>query len=133
MITVCLPGESGDFLSASLISSYTSDLNLMSKNLILMNTFDTTQINSAIDNIWNPAKSMVEDTYSGKRLDFSSSIDVDILNRISDPTNTNPGCTASLFASDSWIPSTSPSSTISCKGGFANLATGTQCATQTDV
>lgn len=91
-----------------------------------MNAFDITAIHAAVDSIWNPAKLMVEDSYSGKRLDFNSATDTAILNRISDPTNTSPGCTDSLFASDSWIPSTAASSTIACKG-FTNSATNTQC------
>lgn len=91
-----------------------------------MNNFDISAIQAAVDSVWNPAKLMVEDSYSGKRLDFNSATDTAILNRISDPT-ANSGCTSPLFASDSWIPSTSPSSTISCKG-FSTSATSTQCS-----
>lgn len=91
-----------------------------------MNNFDITALQGAVDNLWNPAKFMVEDSYSGKRLDFNSATDTAILNRLSDPTNTSPGCTDTLFASDSWIPSTAASSTIACKG-FTTSATFTQC------
>lgn len=92
-----------------------------------MNTFDITALQTAVDNVWNPAKFMVEDSYSGKRLDFNSATDTAILNRLSDPTSTSPGCTAPLFAGDSWIPSTAASSAIACKG-FTNSATNTQCS-----
>lgn len=99
----------------------------MSGVLSDMNIFDTAAIETAIDGVWNPAKAMIEDTYAGKRLDFNSQVDVDALNRISDPTSSSPGCAATRFASDSWIPSTLASSTIACKGGFTNSATDTQC------
>ena len=95
-----------------------------------MNNFDITALQAGIDSIWNPAKLMVEDSYSGKRLDFNSPSDVAILNRLSDPTSTNPGCTDAPFASDSWVPSTAASSAITCKG-FTNVATCTSATIQT--
>lgn len=92
-----------------------------------MNNFDITTLQAGVDSIWNPAKFMVEDSYSGKRLDFNSPLDVTILNRLSDHTT---GCGDPLFATDSWIPSTAASSAITCKG-FTNPATNAQCTTVT--
>lgn len=87
-----------------------------------LNSFDSVAINSNVDTAWGITKDLITDYYAGKTLDFSSASDQAVLERLSD--RTNYGCTAPNFATDSWIPTTMSSPTITCKTpGHSAVAT----------
>ena len=79
MVTVCLSGESGDFLQVSAIGPATSSLTNLRNMLSAVNNFDAAAINAQVDSFWNPAKNLIDDYYTGKRLDFASAPDQAIL------------------------------------------------------
>jgi hypothetical protein len=64
-------------------------------------------------------------------LDITSVPDINILKRLSNPTNY--ACTAAAFSTDSWIPSTNQKNNdIPCKVQSAQSATSQTCKTVTD-
>lgn len=79
MVTVCLSGESGDFLQVSAIGPATSSLTDLRNMLSAVNNSMRQLINAQVDSFWNPAKNLIDDYYTGKRLDFASAPDQAIL------------------------------------------------------
>lgn len=106
------------------LGSVTSSLTDLRTMINAVNGFDAAAINAQVDNAWLPAYNLINDYYSGKRLDFTSASDQAILERISNKNNY--GCTSPLFATDSWVP-TINSGTISCKVTTSS-ADNTLCA-----
>lgn len=51
---------------------------------------------------WTDTEDLINDYYSGKRLDFTLTEGKDRIQKLS--VHTNYGCTSGNFASDSWIP-----------------------------
>lgn len=79
-----------------------------------MTAFNATALVSGLDGQWTTFNNFVTNRYSGHTLDFSSSSDRTILNRLANPSN-YAGCTSGTFQADSWVPSSS-GGTISCTG-----------------
>ena len=81
-----------------------------------MTAFNATALVSGLDSQWNTFNNFVTNRYSGHTLDFSSSSDRTILNRLANPSN-YAGCTSGTFQTDSWVPSSSGGGgAISCTG-----------------
>ena len=109
-----MPGEDGN-----IINKVAPDINDvvegMSEAITEMNEFDASQLQSDMDTAWGAAKDYVANTYVSATLDFSSSYNKAILEKISNPAHSDyDGCTANGFASDSWHPTVSADKTISC-------------------
>lgn len=87
MATVCLNGGTGDLLQSSMLGSAAASITSLRGVMNSVGTFDSAAINAQVDSFWAPTYNMVNDYYSGKVIDFSSSADLAILNRVAVASN----------------------------------------------
>lgn len=120
LITQCLPGESGDLLQSSFLGSATASLTNLRSTMNSITSFNDTEVNRQIDDAYAGVTTLINDYYTGKVLDFSSSTDQAILESLSNKNN-YASCAAINTLDDSWIPTATTPNTIACKSG----ATGT--------
>lgn len=85
--------------------------------------FDSAQVVAGVDTAWSGTYNLINGFFSGNQLDFNAPDQVAELNKLADPANYV--CGASTFATDSWIPTVTSPTTISCRSSLSNTATGT--------
>lgn len=91
MATVCLKGGSGDLLQSTVLGNAAASITSLRDVMSSVGNFDAVAINAQVDLLWLSTYNLVNDYYSGKVIDFTSSADLAILNRLA--VASNYGCT----------------------------------------
>ena len=122
----CLSSSSGNIVAA-IGGGTVNAINNLSSSLTTINAFNISQQSSNVLSNSSSLTSYINYYQTGVITDISDTASISILTTLSQPSN-YPGCTTTVFSTDSWIPSYTQNPTYAaCKINGGTNATSTQC------